>query len=96
MGTMASQITSLTSVYSTVYSGADQKKIQVPVTGEFSAQMPVKWKMFPFDDVIMKLSPIGLESLIVIYQDVLIYVDCGVALTIYMELYLTDSGARLE
>ena len=28
MGTMASQITSLTIVYSTVYSGADQRKRQ--------------------------------------------------------------------
>ena len=50
MGTMASQITSVTIVYSTVYSGADQrkhKKLRVtslcarnsPVTGEFPAQM---------------------------------------------------------
>ena len=50
MGTMASQITSLTSVYSTVYSGADQRERQSsasvafcvgnsPGTGEFPAQM---------------------------------------------------------
>ena len=51
MGTMASQITSLTIVYSIVYSGADKKKktpkLRVtglcegnsPVTGEFPAQM---------------------------------------------------------
>ena len=42
MGAMASQITSLTVVYSTVYSGADQRKHQSyasPVTGEFPAQM---------------------------------------------------------
>ena len=50
MGAMASQITSLTIVYSTVYSGADQSKHQSsaslafcvgnsPVTGEFPAQM---------------------------------------------------------
>ena len=50
MGTVASQITSLTIVYSTVYSGADQRKHQSyaslalcagnsPVTGEFPAQM---------------------------------------------------------
>ena len=49
MGTMASQITSLTIVYSTVYSGADQRKRQSsaslafgrgnsPGTGEFPAQ----------------------------------------------------------
>ena len=30
MGTMASQITSLTIVYSTVYSGADQRNIKAP------------------------------------------------------------------
>ena len=49
IGAMASQITSLTIVYSTVYSGADQKNIKAPrhwplcgispVTGEFPAQM---------------------------------------------------------
>ena len=36
MTTMASQITSLTVVYSIVYSDADQRK---PVTGKFSSQM---------------------------------------------------------
>ena len=49
MGAMASQITTLTIVYSAVYSGADTKsKLRVtglcagnsPVTGEFPAQMP--------------------------------------------------------
>ena len=50
MGTMASQITSITIIYSTVYLGADQiktSKLRVtglcagnsPVTGEFPAQM---------------------------------------------------------
>ena len=49
MGAMASQITSLTIVYSTVYSGADQSKHQssaslafvwgITGTGEFPAQM---------------------------------------------------------
>ena len=61
MGVMASQMTSLTSVYSTVYSGADQRKhqssaslafVRGPVTGEFPAQMASNSrKMFPFDDV---------------------------------------------
>ena len=40
MGAMASQITSLTIVYSTVYSGADQRKHQAPrrwpLCGEFT------------------------------------------------------------
>ena len=44
MGTVACQITSLTIVYSTVYSGADQRKHQSSaslafVPGEFPAQM---------------------------------------------------------
>ena len=43
MGAMASQITSLTIVYSIVYSGADQRKRQssasLALTGEFPAQM---------------------------------------------------------
>ena len=65
MGAMASQITSLTIVYSPVYSGADQRKHQSPTslafvrgihrwpTGEFPHKWPVTRKMFPFDDVIM-------------------------------------------
>ena len=42
MGAIASQITSLTIVYSTVYSDADQRKHRAgnsSVTGEFPAQM---------------------------------------------------------
>ena len=45
MGTMASLITSLTSVYSTVHPGADQRNVtglctgNSPATGEFPAQM---------------------------------------------------------
>ena len=63
-GTIASQITSLTSVYSTVYSGADQSKHQSSASLAFvwgihrgPVNSPHKWpvtrKMFPFDDVIM-------------------------------------------
>ena len=65
MTTMASQITSLTIVYSTVYSGADQSKHQSSASLAFvwgihrgPVNSPHKWpvtrKMFPFDDVIMK------------------------------------------
>ena len=64
MSAMASQITGFTIVYSTVYSGADQRKHQSSaslafvrefmVTGEIPAQRASKMrKMFPFDDVIM-------------------------------------------
>ena len=64
MGAMASQITSLTIVYSTVYSGADQRKHQSSASLAFvrgihrwPVNSPHKWpvtqKMFPFDDVII-------------------------------------------
>ena len=64
MGTIASQITSLTIVNSTVYSGADQSKHQSSASATFvwgihrgAVNSPHKWpvtrKMFPFDDVIM-------------------------------------------
>ena len=66
MGTMASLITSLTIVYSTVYSDADQRKHQSSASLAFvggihrgPVNSPHKWsvtrKMFPFDDVIMLL-----------------------------------------
>ena len=65
MGVIASQITSLTIVYSTVYSDADQRKHQSSASLAFVRGLhrgpensPHKWpvtrKMFPFDDVIMK------------------------------------------
>ena len=64
MGAIASQITSLTIVYSTVYSDADQRKHQssaslafVRVIHRWPVISPRKWpvtrKMFPFDDAIM-------------------------------------------
>ena len=66
MTTIVSQITSLTIVYSTVYSGADQSKHQSSASLAFvrgihrgPVNSPHKWpvtrKMFPFDDVIMFL-----------------------------------------
>ena len=65
MTTMASQITSLTVVYSTVYSDADLRKHQSSASLAFvwgihrdqwipPHKGPVTRKMFPFDDVIMK------------------------------------------
>ena len=64
MGAIASQITSLTIVYPTVYSDADQRKHQSSASLAFvrgihrrPVNSPHKWpvtrKMFPFDDVIM-------------------------------------------
>ena len=64
----ASQITSLTVVYSTVYSNADQRKHQSSASLAFEwgihrgpvnslHKWPVTRKMFPFDDVIFTYSP---------------------------------------
>ena len=64
MTTMASQITSLTVVYSIVYSGTDHRKHQSSASlafvwgihrgpGNSPHKGPVTRKMFPFDDVIM-------------------------------------------
>ena len=65
MSSVASQITSLTIAYSTVYSRADQRKHQSSASLAFVWRIhrwpmnsPHKWpvtrKMFPFDDVILK------------------------------------------
>ena len=67
MGPMASPITCLTLVYSTVYSGADQRKQQSSASLAFTRRIhrwpvnsphigPVTRKMFPFDDVIIRLA----------------------------------------
>ena len=62
MGAMASQITSLMIVYSTVYSGADKHQSSASLAfvrgiHRWPVNSPHKWpvtrKMFPFDDVIM-------------------------------------------
>ena len=66
MGTMPSQITNLTIVYSTVYSGIDQRKHQSPAPLAFvrgihrgPVNFPHKWsetrKLFSFYDVIMSV-----------------------------------------
>ena len=64
MGTMASQITNLTIVYSTIYSDTAQRKHQSSTSMAFVKgihrrrvnsphKRPVTRKMFPFDDIIM-------------------------------------------
>ena len=64
MGAIASQITSLTIVFSAVYLDTDQRKQQSSASLAFvrgihrrPVNSPHKWpvtrKMFPFDDVIM-------------------------------------------
>ena len=73
MSAIASQITSLTIVYSTVYSDADQRKHQssaslafVRVIHRGPVNSPHKWpvtrKMFPFDDVIMTICCIQVQK----------------------------------
>ena len=69
MVAIASKITSLNIVYSTVYSGADQRKHQSSAPLAFvrginrrPVNSPHRWpvmrKMFPLDDVIMNNSPL--------------------------------------
>ena len=73
LGAIASQITSLTIVHSTVYSDADQRRHQSSASVAFvrgiqqgPVNSPHKWpvtrKMFPFDDVLMIIAhtiPVG-------------------------------------
>ena len=74
MTMLASQITSLTVVYSIVYSGVNQRKHQSSASlaivrkihrgpVNFPHKWPVTRKMFPFDDVIMKLTTIGQHNM---------------------------------
>ena len=75
MHTIASPITSLTIVYSTVYSDADQRKHQSSASLAFVRGIhrgpvnsphkgPVTRKMFPFDDVIMLYYKKGRKSML--------------------------------
>ena len=70
MGAIASQIISLTIVYSTIYSDTDQRKHQGSASLAFVRgihrrpvnsphKWPVSWNMFPFDDVIMSCWCVG-------------------------------------
>ena len=77
MTMLASQLTSLTVVYSIVYSGVNQRKHQSSASLAFVREIhrgpvnfPHKWpvtrKMFPFDDVIMQsaclIKPRGVDN----------------------------------
>ena len=72
-GAMASQINSLTIVYPNVYSGTDQRKHQSSASLSFVTGIhrwpvnsphkgPVTRKVFPFDDVIIKLTFIYIKD----------------------------------
>ena len=84
MSEIASQITSLTIVYSTVLSGADQSKHQSSASLAFvweihrwPVNFPHKWpvtrKIFPFDDVIMSLAEMWTWMLNYIPWDIFTY-----------------------
>ena len=75
MGAIASQIISLTIVYSIVYSDVDQRKHKSSTSLAFvqgihrvRVNSPHKWpvmrKMFPFDDVIMNHNDINFNLLV--------------------------------
>ena len=79
MTTMASQITNLTVVYSTVYSDADQRKHQSSASLAFvrgihrwPVNSPHKGlvtrKMFPFDDVIMRSQGMSSYGIDLVYM----------------------------
>ena len=85
MGSIASQITSLTIVYSSVCSGADQRKHQSSASLAFVQGIhrrpvnsphkgPVTRKLFPFDDVIMDSSM--LQVLVSIYTELKLWNHC--------------------
>ena len=97
MSAIASQITSLTIVYSNVYSGEDQRKHQNSPSLAFVRgirrgihEWPVTRKMFPFDDVIM------MKSKQEILLDGLTYFatnSCGLA-ACKLQKYITDYTTR--
>ena len=90
MGTVASQVTSLTIIYTTVYSDADQSKHQSSPSLAFvwgihrwPVNSPHKWpvtrKMFPFDNVIMLstlLGPFQYENIILPIINIIRSHDC--------------------
>ena len=102
MSTMASQITSLTIIYSTVYSGADQRQLQSSESLAFVRRLhrwpvnsphkgPVTRKMLPFDDVIMVTDFTGMAVMFVTAGCIL----CGKIWSICCQ-YFGESCAYLE
>ena len=98
MSAMASQITSLTIVYSTFYSGTHQRKHQSSTSPAFVRgahrwstisrhKGPVTRKMFPFDDVIMnhnrKRKMLHSTTYQLKIQDSLYYLACLTPISIY-------------
>ena len=100
MGAMTSQITSLTIVYTSVYSGADQSKHQGSASLAFvrgihwwPVNSPHKWpvtrKMFPFDDVIMNSFISGYHIAANFYSchDGSFFVPCAIFFSVILQQY---------
>ena len=96
MTSMASEVTSLTIVYSTVYSDADQRKHQSSASLAFvrgihrsPVNSPHKWpvtrKMFPFDDVIMNCMKRLLTG-ILLHRKI---ITCGIIIITYKSALVT-------
>ena len=95
MGAIASQITSPTIVYSTVYSSADQSKHQSSALLAFVwgihrgpvnslHKWPVTRKMFPFDDIIIFY--LLMIEVILLLNDLVLKLNMN---EIFSSLYLT-------
>ena len=78
IGAMVSVFTGFTIVYSIVYSGADQRKLCVTglCAGNSPRKWPVKWEIFPFDDVIMLLRIMLLYKMLINMQTWFIDLSC--------------------
>ena len=91
MSAMASQITSLTIVYSTVYSGTEQRKHQSYASLAFVRgirrwhKRPVTRKMFPLDDVIMVMLPFCVNYYVTACVDNVAYI-ASVTLIVFRPL----------
>ena len=88
MSAMASQITSLTIVYSIVYSGADQRKHQSSASLAF---VPHKWpvtrKMFPFDESSCIYDYGYIDTLILTCYGFIIYIYIDISIYMYLNRY---------
>ena len=104
MSAMASQNTSLTIVYSTVYSGADQRKHQSSASLAFVRGIhrwpvnsphkgPVTRKMFQFDDVIMMYVTVAADEYL---KWIKIYIKFNIANIIerYICVYIFEFHAQ--
>ena len=93
MGAMASQITSLTIVYSNVYLGISSASLAfVRGIRRSPVNSPHKWpvmrKMFPFDDVIMSftyhIEKFGKVVVVVVYDDAYGGGDCDDNISLFI------------